>query len=503
MEMIVVTGEQMKFIEDDLFNKKAYRADIAMALAGYKISELITTKYPQSYKIAALCGYGNNGGDGFSSIYFLKNKGYECVCFFDEIYLEKLSEESLYFYQLCKNDNLIQPISVSIYGFDIIIDCILGIGIKGNPNEYAQKLISIVNNSKSVIVSADIPSGLSPSGFINNNNIVKANMTICMGYPKINTLIYPGKSYAGELVIADIGFPQLPTNDMKFAQIIDISCIHNFKKKLPPEINKYSKGHLLIIGGFDGMEGAAIISAKAALESGAGLITIATTTNSRNIISGIIPEVMTLTIEKDILNNDLEKFIEDKKIRTVLIGPGLGRTDFARSVVDKILQLSDAGLSKRLVIDGDALYHISKKPWIPAYGDNVIMTPHVGEAARLLNTSSENVKNDLLNSSIKLREIYNSQIILKGASTIIAGENIWIYPGGCNNLATAGSGDILAGFCAGISLNLSHSPIEAATFSVFCHGMSVQESESSVTTSLEIISYIKKFLVKIGYQTVA
>jgi hydroxyethylthiazole kinase-like uncharacterized protein yjeF len=503
MEMIVVTGEQMKCIEKDLFNNRDYRADIAMSLAGYNISEYIKNRYPQSYKIAVVCGHGNNGGDGFAAAFYLNNN-FNCLCFFDETLFEKLSEESRYFYKLCKNNDMIQQIPLSITGFDIVIDCILGIGIKGNSNENAKKLISLVNNSNSVIISADIPSGLLPSDIINNFDVVKANSTICMGYPKINTVTYPGKYYAGELNIADIGFPKLPSSDMNFAQIIDMTCTQKFLKRLPPDINKYSKGHLLIIGGFEGMEGAAIISAKAALEGGAGLITIATTKNSRNIISGIIPEAMTLQIDETVLQGDnLEKIISDKKIRSILIGPGLGRTEFAQSIVIKISQLSDAGLIKRLIIDGDALFHISETLWIPSNGETVIMTPHVGEASRLLKICSDDVKNDLFNSSIKLRELYKSNIILKGASTIITGESTWIYPGGCNCLATAGSGDILAGFCAGISLNLLHSPIEAAKFSVFCHGMSVQEYESSIMTSLEIISYIKKFLVKIGYQTVA
>lgn len=486
--MTIVTGSQIREIESNIFTERHYRVEIAMSFAGKCLSDTASTVANTKSRIATVCGYGNNGGDGFAASYFLHSKGHNVTVFYDESRSDRFSAETAYFHSLCKDAGILSSIENDFNGFDVLIDCLLGSGLKGIPKNETINIISRINKSGAYIISADIPSGLNADGPLLHDNIVDADMTVAMQYPKVNTMIFPGKKFSGEIVTAEIGFPKNSHMGISpLSILIDELSFNNLTPIFKSEsVHKYNKGHLLIIGGFPGMEGSVMLAAMGALSSGAGLVTIATLKQSRSVIAGKYPEIMTAELPDSAL--DLKKHISEllteKKIDGILIGPGLGRYSYASDVFEAVADIHNEGSIKHLLVDGNALYHMSVKKTVFNYANNVLLTPHTGECARLLDVPSSDVSSDLYNNAISLSRKTNSTIVLKGASTVVCnGTDIGLWPGGIPSLATAGSGDVLAGIISAFMIQKNITSFDAACAGVFIHGNCGLMSRTILTSS--------------------
>jgi ADP-dependent NAD(P)H-hydrate dehydratase / NAD(P)H-hydrate epimerase len=499
----VFNAQQVRQVEKRSFSAEfGIGADIAMAFAGKALADAVAERFDAASKIACVCGHGNNGGDGFCAASLLYSRGYQCDLFFDIEKYDLLTRESRKFFDICSNIKNVKPFPAALNGYDCVIDAVLGIGISGKPRHETAEYIELINSSKAFIVSADIPSGLPAKGSVHDGSIVQANITVSMGLVKQNMVIYPGKKYTGGIIIADVGFPQeiIDSSEYSAETITGELCSRMGLVPYAEEIHKYNKGHLLIIGGDEGMEGAVIMTARAALETGAGLVTIAAPESSRKVIAGQVPEVMTVSIpdkeKKDIIEI-LTTLAEERKITAIVCGPGLAQSTSSKKIFEACIKVS-AELNIRTVWDGGALFHLAESK--SQMNTDSIITPHIGEASRLLNIESVEVNADIEGSAAELFKRFGVVSVVKGSSTAVRNEkDSRILPGGMSALATAGSGDVLSGILGAMLLKKHILPFDAATIAVWIHykaGESADVSSGSTghICATDIISHVKSAL---------
>ena len=356
--MKAVTAEQMREIDRISIDEMGIPEVVLMNNAGRALAEAVSSRYKDVPAIV-FCGGGNNGGDGFTAAYYLKNSGIDTA-----VYLscrrDKLSQSSSAFLKICDSMNI--PVTevtpenlheIIIPENSVVIDATLGTGFTGSPRGIILEFIRIINSSGCKVFSADIPGGLPSDGSGPDAEAVKADYTVTMGLPKISLVTYPGKKYTGELIVADIGFPHSLTAAPELkTDLIDREMAVSIINRLTEDEDQYKgmRGHTLLIGGFPGMEGAIMLAASALMETGCGLATVLTTTESRAVIAGKIPEVMTASLPGD--DNPLKDYIRTRGCRTIVIGPGMGRSEYASLIFMNLMELlTDAG-ARRILIDG-------------------------------------------------------------------------------------------------------------------------------------------------------
>lgn len=497
--MKVVTSTQMRKIDEETIQKFGIPAVVLMGYAGKIAANYILDEFPHIENIAVVCGAGNNGGDGLVIAYLLSNSKKNVKVFLagDE---EKISETSRIYFNLCKNANVpILPLTDenanNLAKSELIVDAVVGTGFRGKATGKVAHAITAINKSNGIIVSIDVPSGLPSDGETPEGEVVKANVTIAIGLPKISLVTYPGKRYVGKLVLADIGFPQsLCESDELKVELIDEGYVcRHFSSDRDVDAHKNTWEQVLFVGGFDGMEGALLLSALAFFEMGGSMATALTTENARIIIAGKIPELITASIATgtewhalvqkcshahsyteildDVKNLLITFFSNRKKFPVAIIGPGMGRGLFARAVFKAIIDNATEFGITRMIIDGDGLFHfahhIQEKKQLLA---NAIITPHFLEAARICGKSVEEIKNNRFKIASELSKLCGTIVLLKGPATIVTdGIKSLINTTGNPALATGGSGDVLCGIiaslaCRGIGL------LEAAALGTWFHG---------------------------------
>jgi len=506
----VVSSDEMREIDRISIEETGIPAEVLMNNAGKSVAEFIIEKF-RDKKISILCGTGNNGGDGFTAAYYLFNKG-----IIPSVYLagkkSQLTDTSKIFMNLCENVKI--PVyeidsnnisSITLPGDGLTVDAILGTGLNKSATGIQLEFIKIINNSNSAVLSVDIPSGLSSNGEMFDGDCVKADFTVTIGLPKISLVTYPGKSFCGEVIIQDIGFPHHLTNSKNLkTTLINDSLFNTIKIYSKDEdIHKGNRGHTFIVGGFQYMEGAAILTASALFNTGCGLATIATMDESRKIIAGKIPELMSMALPDKCDLSAMKELIQNGKFTSLIIGPGMGRTEYsARVFNDTISALKDSGI-QRALIDADGLFHLAeyiKREKLPK-GIEFIITPHFMEASRLLTKDIEEITKNRLKACKELASLTGAVVVLKGPATIISdGDNAFINTTGNSGLATAGSGDVLSGII-GSFMNLNISSIEAAIAGVYVHGLCAdmyKETYPAATMkSGDIIEYIRTVIYEI------
>lgn len=508
--MKIVSSEEMGKIDRIAINDYGIPSELLMGLAGKGCAEIIMKRYPEAHKAAVICGTGNNGGDGFCAAYYLKNSGRNPI-----VYItgnpEKISGAALTYKKICDNSSIpvktIEDASELNDDLDLIIEAVFGTGFQGEVKEFHKTLFHEMSISSTPVVSLDMPGGLPSEGPIGSLYCVKADLTITIGLPKLSLVTYPGKRYTGELEILDIGFPEaLTTSSSLKNNLVNKEYIRDILSEIKRDIedHKYKRGHLLIAGGFEGMEGAALLAARAALETGAGLVTILTEQKSRPVIAGRIPEVMTTGINSypsdgnGTIADEISSLFKNKKINAVLIGPGLGRTETARIMLFAIINELQSRPDIPLVADGDALFHISplEKPLFESRKNPVLLTPHLMEGVRLLGADRDEVEKYPAGSAKKTAINSTCAVTFKGPATITTdGEELFVNTTGSSNLAAAGSGDVLAGIAATLALNLP--PLQAGTAAAYIHGRAgdlLFDSGFPVSKAGDLIPKIKEAL---------
>ena len=410
----ILTIEQIKESENQFIYKNS--EEQLLNIAGEKIAIFLLNKFKRK-TLLFVCGKGNNGQDGVKASIFLGEKIKNKVFLVPKNYSKK-------------NLNTLQS---NVKSHEIIVDCLFGTGLNRPLSKFHQKIIEIINKSQKKIISIDIPSGLNSDTGQPLGSSVIAHMTICMGFYKPAHFLIPSKNNCGEKVLLKLPLK----SSIKMFPKIHLLKNEKIYKNLPKHnnsINKYDKGHVVVIGGV--MSGAARIVAFASRKVGAGLSTILVNSDHLKYYSKCEPG----TIVAEYSDNHLLK----KDV--LVIGPGLGK-DYDKNFIKKII-LEFKG---KIIVDADAIsifenqrneFHklIKKKK-------SLILTPHKGEFKKIF-YSSQNKLLDCFNAS----KLVSNIVLYKGNDTVISSPNgnVWINSDASNSLATAGSGDLLCGIISGL-----------------------------------------------------
>ena len=472
--MIILSREEMYFIDKYTIEKIGIPGKVLMENAGKGCSESIREKFLRTgSKIAVFCGNGNNGGDGFVIARYLKKWGY-----FSTIFLvgdpDKMSPETSENYHSCLDLNIEihqfndfeqwNNFDISLSYFDLLIDAIFGIGLEGTVRGWIADLIKDINSSSIKTIAIDIASGIDADTG-QGEIAIKADHTYTMAAYKYGHFLEKGRQNSGFVQVIDIGVPS--NIYRKFPPKAKLITSKNVKyPKRSPFSHKGDYGRVGIVAGSPGFSGAAIMSARAALRAGAGLITLFHPKGMESIFETQLLEVMTYSIPEDENGNILFDEFWDKlsTMDVLLLGPGTGTsettTEFLKIILDK--------WEKPAVIDADGLNILASDARILNLisGKPIILTPHIGEFARLANKNISEILKHPLKELEDFTQKYKTNVLLKSATSIFAdGSNLIFDISGNDGLSTGGSGDVLAGIMVsflGQKLNLKDAAISAS-----------------------------------------
>lgn len=411
-----------------------------MKLAAKSVFEYILEKYPKQ-QINVFCGSGNNAGDGYIIASLAKQKGIPVQIIYTTN-PNKLSQDAKLAYEIAKKESVV----IKEFNFNIkitkgiVVDAILGIGIKGVPKNNHYNAIKFINKSKLSVISVDIPSGLNPDTGRTEGVCVKANTTISFIALKQGLFTCDGPDYCGNIIYKKLNIDSIVFKKVNHYVIkTELNELMKFFKDRRKNSHKNNYGHVLLIGGDYGYAGAILLAAEAALRSGAGLVSVATRKENINAILARKPEIMAHSIDCE--EQHLDKLID--KANVLVIGPGLGNSSWSKNILKKSLE---SNLDK--ILDADALNIIANNNIKIKNNSLNILTPHPKEAARLLKKQTYEIQDNRFQAIKEITKKYKSQVLLKGAGSLTLNSEksiINICTAGNTAMATAGMGDVLSG----------------------------------------------------------
>ncbi|MEQ8170341.1 MAG: NAD(P)H-hydrate dehydratase [Candidatus Eremiobacterota bacterium] len=480
----IVTSEEMQSLDRKTINELGIPGMVLMENAGRAVYERIIRRINRDSYVIILAGRGNNGGDGFVIARHLFNNGYK-VRIFLIAKKEDLKGDALTNCFIAEkidvpvkeifSENELPFLSFEIDKGDLIVDGLLGTGIKGGARGLIAEVINIVNNTGKPVIAIDTPSGLDCTTGRVEGPCIKATETVTFCLPKRGMFIFPGGLYVGNLVVADISIPQdfWKKDKNLWTYLITSDMIRDNLPVRELDAYKGTCGRVLIVAGSPGFTGAAALSGESSLRTGAGLVTVAIPESLNDIMEIKLTEVMTKPLPETSAGTiSLKAFdiISVISADAMAIGPGLSTDKETGELVRKLISLSELPL----VIDADGLNLLSEDISVLEHRNYpVIITPHPGEMARLTGLTLTEIKADPVRIAAEFARKWNVYIILKFARSIIATPDGHIYfnPTGTPGMATGGSGDVLTGMVTSF-LAQGLSPLYACLCGTYLHGLS-------------------------------
>lgn len=457
------------YYADDV--KKIDKAAIAhIPISGYQLmtraaqASLIVLKeeWPNIKTLAVICGAGNNGGDGYVLARLAKEDGISVTIYAVNEVTEASSPECKQAYQdwLATKSNVI-PFNGQAISADVVVDAIVGTGARFPMAEHITKAIDAINNSKCPVFSLDIPSGLNAdTGAF--TKAVKANVTITFIAMKVGLVTGGAYEVVGKLIFDHLGITaSVFSHILPCAWRIDYLEVVNALKPRTLSSHKGDNGHVCLIGGGQsGYSGAVCLAAEASLRVGAGLVSAVVAPESLPLLARAPKEVMCYSFASP---KEMRELID--KATVIVLGPGLSQNAWGKKFFEETINVQ-----KPLVVDADGLNWLAR---FPHKRENWVLTPHPGEAARLLNKTVHEVQASRIEAALLLKQKYGGIIVLKGAGSIVVSDDGAIAIEATANpvLATGGTGDVLAGLIGGLiaqKLPLS----SAAMLALSVHAMS-------------------------------
>lgn len=512
--MKVLNSTQMKSIDKKAIQDIGIIGPILMENAGSEISRQILKRFPRisTKSVSIICGKGNNGGDGFVVARHLYNKG----CRPQVVLLAKkgdlkgdaelngriVDKMGLSITEVTDEEEW-EKIRERVMDSDIIVDAIFGTGLTKPVRGRYTQVIEDINRSDSYKVAVDIPSGISSDQFQIIGPCIRADLTVTMAAPKIPHIFPPAEDFMGELVIADISAPSFLFEDESLPmELMEKERLMPYFKKRKNNTHKGNYGHLFILSGSLGKTGAAAMAGRAALEMGAGLVTVGTPQSCLPIVARSMMELMTEPLAETSEWTLSEKALDQVKILlkgkdAVLIGPGISTHDSTSRLIMSLLPSIDVPA----ILDADALNIISSDPGVlKSMSSPVVVTPHPGEFARMTHTSTKEVVEKKLDLAPEFSKEYGVYLVLKGYRTIVATPDgkIFINPTGNPGMATGGSGDVLSGMIASLIMQEGDF-LESVLASVYVHGLSgdiaVKERGEKSLLAGDVINFLPKAIM--------
>lgn len=458
------TAEQTRLLDQTAI-REGTPGFTLMQRAGQSVFSELKRRWPEVKTITVLCGGGNNGGDGFVVAALAQEQGFDVQALYvgDVEFASKLHGEArdawLYasgagiHFQAFRSNN-------EILG-DVIVDALLGTGLSGEVRDEFSIAINTINSHPSPVLSIDIPSGLCADSGKVLGSAVKADATVTFIGLKQGLFMYQAVDYTGEilfdgLLVEDSVYDQVPVSAFRLNRDDVSECL----PKRDRASHKGHYGHLLVIGGDSGMGGAAIMAAEAAVRCGAGKVTLATRPEHINAALARCPEVMVKGIES---GHDVKHLLE--QVDAVVFGPGLGQKAWADHLLHAVW---DADLPT--VVDADGINMLVKKEKLEELNRaHWILTPHPGEASRLLNIRTDELQRSRMQKVQSLQSVTGGTVVLKGAGTLVSdGDVTYLCTAGNPGMASGGMGDVLSGI-TGALLAQGLSPVDAARVAVYAH----------------------------------
>lgn len=481
--MKILSSEKIKRIENEAV-KAGISMETLMQNAGKAVfnnakkmlDDIAHDKATQSPKAVILCGKGNNGGDGFVCSAELMKYAEVTVILTSGAPTSELAASAFDKMKSVGKDIKIVDVAedlneaeIEVKSADLIIDGIYGFGFRGKLSGNELKIIELANKSRAKKLSIDIPSGAECDTARADGVAFKAELTVTFSALKPACVSYPAREYFGEIIVENVGIPwDIIAKEESDIFIADDEYIRGNLPTLNKDSNKGSVGKLLLVCGSYGMAGACIMSAKAALKAGVGLLYIAVPKSIYAIVASEIAEAVFVVYD---LDNEREKSF--KKLENAIemtdacvIGCGLG--ELANELCDFIFERAQS-----IVVDADALNYISRNSEsAERLSLNAVLTPHPGELSRLTGDSIGEIQSDRLCTADREGKRLDRVLLLKGASTVISnrGEATAVNLTGNAGMAKGGSGDVLSGII-GVMLSQGLNNFDAAITGAYIHGV--------------------------------
>jgi hydroxyethylthiazole kinase-like uncharacterized protein yjeF len=520
--MKVLTSAQMRDIDRTAIDTLGIPSLVLMENAGIQVTRAILKRFPRiaEENVAIVAGKGNNGGDGFVVARHLRNLGCEPTVLLLASKADVGGDAAVNL-RIAGNVGIdIEEIAtpeawnkrrVELFHASLVVDAIFGTGLMKPAEGLYATVIADINKSRGFKVAVDIPSGLSSDTQLVIGPVVRADLTVALAAPKVGHVLPPAEDFVGELEIAGIGIPPSLFDDetlkLTFVESKDIQAMFGRRKR---DTHKGTYGHLFVLAGSMGKTGAAVMAGKAALRTGAGLVTIGTPRSCLPLVARGMMELMTEplpeTHEKTLSEDASPRIIEILKGKdALLLGPGISTHPSTAKLVFSLLPK----IRIPVLIDADGLNIISQDPSVlKTLKAPAVLTPHPGEFGRLVKLPAEEVLDRRLELVRRFAETYKVTLVLKGYRTLVATPNgrVFINPTGNPGMATGGSGDVLSGMVA--SLLIQEKDAEAAVkAAVYLHGLSgdlgAEKFGERPLIAGDIIASIPHALRKIGERSLS
>jgi ADP-dependent NAD(P)H-hydrate dehydratase / NAD(P)H-hydrate epimerase len=505
--MKVLTAAQMR--EADRLTTERYGIPSLQLMenAGTAIAEVLREKFPDlaTRRIVVLCGKGNNGGDGLVVARVLQGFGAapQVLLFANPAAVQGDAAENLKKWQRGMGEFRVvtseaewESARTALDEAQLIVDALLGTGLRGPVEDLLAAVIEAVNaaqqqsHSQKVIAAVDMPSGLASDAEDFGGAVINADFTVTLTAPKLGQLVLPHSSCCGELIVRQIGTPPelLESDPHLKTHWIEPSEFRPLPLRRAPDSNKGTYGHALIVAGSLGKSGAAILAARGALRSGAGLVTVATPQEAQPVVAGGLPEMMTVPLTStdsgtaSLRNLDYGKFAEVAHGKTVMaVGPGLSMQNETQEFIRQIVSKTELPI----VLDADGLnaYAAKAESLNERQSSMIALTPHPGEMGRLLGISAKEVQARRLDIAFEAASRWRAHVILKGFHTILAtpSGHAYINTTGNAGMATGGTGDVLTGILAGLTAQFGVDDwARVLSLGVYLHGLAGDVAASRV-----------------------
>lgn len=480
--MRILAKEEAQFIDQWAPTKGHLPLAVLMENAGRGVAEAIVTAFEEvegPLEVVIVAGKGNNGADGLVAARQLEEWGHEVRIVLPN---DNKAGSPLFQAQLATIEALEIPVLTLGDGdvFEaahVIVDGLVGTGLSGELQEPILELLDrmeahVDTYPDTLLVAIDVPSGVNANTGAVATGTLGVDMTVTFGAPKQGMCLYPGKSYCGEIIIKGLGFAWETalldeSNEYFPTELITADLVAALLPEREPTAHKGTNGHTLIIGGSDGMIGAPLLAAEAAIHTGAGKVTTVVPSNCLTMLqTKVMPEVMTGSF-----GNLLHLRMHSVDKEAVVIGPGLGRNEETTTLAKNFMTTT----AVPLIIDADALWALGHMDIIGSEFSKrerpVIMTPHPGEFARLTGLTIETIEADRIEVARQFAIKYKVVLVLKGAPTVIASPDglVAVNNSGNEGMGTGGMGDALTGIIASL-LGQGLEEVEAAMAGVYLHG---------------------------------
>ncbi len=469
--MKILNSEQMRNVDKRTTERFGIPSIVLMENAAIAVIDAIEAHYPNVDRAAVFCGTGQNGGDGLAIARHLENRGVVPVIFVvgdrtkfsgdAQTNFTACERLAIPIYDIADPDH-VEDALVHAADADVVVDAIFGTGLNRAPSGVHAEVIRAIAELRLPVVAVDLPSGANASSNQLFDPCVQAEVTVTFAAPKVCHVFEPAATYCGEVIVADISIPEaaLEQEEVPLA-LLTPKDIQPLVAPRLAQTHKGTYGHVGVIAGSTGRSGAAVMCARGAIRTGAGLVSVMTDPETAKLVHAASIESMTYS------GADVREFLQHKT--AALIGPGLPDTERAYAWVRAAVDAIDLPL----IIDASGLNAFAGRAnEINPSGKPRVITPHPGELARLAGSDAKTINADRIASARDAARACKCVVVLKGYQTLVAEPDghVHVNPTGNPGMATGGMGDVLSGMVAAL-LARGDDPADAACAAVYLHGL--------------------------------